>query len=46
MLEGDSWKGAKMDKAKLDKMSGKFMAHRTADYVEHQFSLDNMDDSG
>lgn len=24
MLEGDSWKDAKMDKAKIDKMSGMF----------------------
>jgi len=24
MLEGDSWKEAKMDKAKIDKMSGRF----------------------
>jgi hypothetical protein len=24
MLEGDSWKEAKMDKAKIDKMSGEF----------------------
>jgi len=24
MLEGDSWKEAKMDKAKIDKMSGSF----------------------
>jgi hypothetical protein len=23
MLEGDSWKEAKMDKAKIDKMSGR-----------------------
>jgi len=25
MLEGDSWKEAKMDKAKIDKMSGRFI---------------------